>query len=126
MNDCVARSAREKTFREIVAKEKKDREMTSLENCGFTAGAIITTGAFLTEGWAGLLGIPTAYYFISWEREISNQFDQEMQAASDYFEEEQSKCVTMAEKLDEELCYADESERNILFCLHQARFNIIF
>ena len=38
-----------------------------------------------------------------------------MQAASDYFEEEQSKCVTMAEKLDEELRYADESERNIHF-----------
>ena len=46
LNDCVARSAREKTFRESVAKEKKDREMTSLENYGFTAGAIIKTGAF--------------------------------------------------------------------------------
>jgi len=115
LNDCVARSAREKIFREGVAKEKKDKKMTSLENYGFTAGAIITTGAFLTEGWVGLLGIPTAYYFISWEREISNQFDQEMRAANDYFEEEQSKCVMVAEKVDEELRYADESERNIHF-----------
>ena len=114
-NECVARVGREQLFRETIAKKNKDREMESLENYAFTAVGIVTVGTILTEGWGALLGIPTAYYFLSWEREISDRFDQEMKDASDYYWDEHAKCEHDAERIDEELRYVDEAERNIHF-----------
>lgn len=114
-NECVARVGREQLFREEMAKENKDREMKSLENYAFTAGGIVTVGAILTEGWGALLGIPTAYYFLSWEREISDRFDRKMNDASEYYWDEHANCERDAERLDEELRYVDEAERNIHF-----------
>ena len=115
LQECVSRAQREQIFREEVAKANKDREMTRLENYAFTAGGIVTAGALLTEGWGSLLGIPTAYYFISWEREIYAKYEQEMKAAVEYSEAEQDKCEDVAKLIDEELRYVDEAERNIHF-----------
>lgn len=113
--NCTSDALRVKADREKQAIEKYQSEMKRLMNYGIVSGALVATGAVLTSGWLGLMTIPVSYYFVTWEGLISDAYNYEIQLANQYYERDEFECEAAAKKLDEELQYVDEAERNIHF-----------
>ena len=111
-NDCMAQAQIDLRKATRIAEVAKEAESLRLKKYGVTYSGIITVGALLTEG---LLGIPVGIYLIDWDQEISKIYDQSVSDAVSNYDNAARNCSEQAQKLDEELRYVDESERNIHF-----------
>ncbi|MDP4784148.1 MAG: hypothetical protein NWS78_12625 [Gammaproteobacteria bacterium] len=114
-NDCMAQAQIDLRKATRIAEVAKEAESLRLKRYGVTYSGIITVGALLTEGLLGLLGIPVGIYLIDWDQEISKIYDQSVSDAVSNYDNAARNCSEQAQKLDEELRYVDESERNIHF-----------
>ena len=111
-NDCMAQAQIDLRKATRIAEVAKEAESLRLKRYGVTYSGIVTVGALLTEG---LLGIPVGIYLIDWDQEISKIYDQSVSDAVSNYDNAARNCSEQAQKLDEELRYVDESERNIHF-----------
>ena len=114
-NDCMAQAQIDLRKATRIAEVAKEAESLRLKRYGVTYSGIVTVGALLTEGLLGLLGIPVGIYLIDWDQEISKIYDQSVSDAVSNYDNAARNCSEQAQKLDEELRYVDESERNIHF-----------
>jgi len=115
LNECMEKAQIDLRSATRIAELTKEAESLRLKKYGVAYSGIITVGALLTEGMLGLLGVPVSIYLIEWDQEISKIYDQSVSDAVSNYDNAAINCSEQAQKLDEELRYVDESERNIHF-----------
>jgi len=115
LNECMEKAQIDLRSATRIAELMKEAESLRLKKYGVAYSGIITVGALLTEGMLGLLGVPVSIYLIEWDLEISKIYDQSVSDAVSSYDNAAINCSEQAQKLDEELRYVDESERNIHF-----------
>jgi len=115
LNECMEIAQIDLRSATRIAELTKETESLRLKKYGVAYSGIITVGALLTEGMLGLLGVPVSIYLIEWDQEISKIYDQSVSDAVSSYDNAAINCSEQAQKLDEELRYVDESERNIHF-----------